>query len=80
MPYRSPAGAYSSIKGEHMSIFGNIWDRITGHRDSTSRNAPTTGAVPPPNFDNVTSGSSSAPAEPVDVEAIMTDLERTSGH
>ena len=63
-----------------MSIFGKIWDRITGHRDSTPTNAPTTAASPRPNFDDVTSASSSAPAEPVDVEAIMTDLERRSGH
>ncbi|MBC7898099.1 MAG: DUF3597 domain-containing protein [Cytophagaceae bacterium] len=63
-----------------MSIFGRIWDRITGQGDTTPTNAPTTAASPRPNFDNVTSGSASAPAEPVDVEAIMTDLERKSGH
>lgn len=65
-----------------MSIFGNIWDRITGHRDSPSTKAPTTAAPPRPNFDDVKSASSSAPAaaQPVDVEAIMTDLERKSGH
>jgi hypothetical protein len=63
-----------------MSIFGNIWDRITGHRDATPANAPSTAASPRPTFDDVTSGSSSAPTEPVDVEAIMTDLERKSGH
>ena len=63
-----------------MSIFGKIWDRITGHRDSIPTNAPTTAASPRPNFDDVRSGSSSVSAEPVDVEAIMTDLERKSGH
>jgi len=63
-----------------MSIFGKIWDRITGQRDSTPTNAPATAPSPAPNFDDVTSASSSAPVEPVDVEAIMTDLERKSGH
>jgi hypothetical protein len=61
-----------------MSIFGKIWDRITGHRDSIPTNAPTTAARP--NFNDVRSGSSSVSAQPVDVEAIMTDLERKSGH
>ena len=65
-----------------MSIFGKIWDRITGHGESSPGNAPTATA-PKPNFGDVKSGSSSAPAQPavaVDVEAIMTDLERKSGH
>ena len=76
----APVVPITLFQGEHMSIFGNIWDRITGHRDAK---APTTGASPRPNFDDVRSASSSAPvapAEPVDVEAIMTDLERKSGH
>lgn len=64
-----------------MSIFGKIWDRITGHRDSIPTNAPKPAASPRPNFDDVRSGSStSVSAEPVDVEAIMIDLERKSGH
>ena len=69
-----------------MSIFGNIWDRITGHRDSTASAVPagTPGtaapAAPKANFDDVSSSSSSTVAEPVDVEAIMTDLEKKSGH
>jgi hypothetical protein len=29
------------FQGEHMSIFGKIWDRVTGHRDSLPTNAPT---------------------------------------
>jgi hypothetical protein len=62
-----------------MSIFGNIWDKLTGHRDSSAKSAPT-GAAPKANFDDVKSASSSAPAAPVDVEAIMTDLEKKSGH
>lgn len=63
-----------------MSIFGKIWDRMTGNRDSIPTNAPKTAASPRPNFDDVRSGSSSVSTEPVDVEAIMTDLERKSGH
>ena len=62
-----------------MSIFGNIWDKLTGNRDS-SNNAAAGTAAPKANFDDVNSSSSSAPAAPVDVEAIMTDLERKSGH
>jgi hypothetical protein len=62
-----------------MSIFGNIWDKLTGHRDSTP-NATAPGAKPKANFDDVNSTSTSAPAAPVDVEAIMTDLETKSGH
>jgi hypothetical protein len=63
-----------------MSIFGKIWDKITGNRDSTA-NAPAPTGSPRPNFGDVRSASSSAPAQPVvDVEAIMTDLERKSGH
>ena len=68
------------FRGEHMSIFGKIWDRMTGNRDSIPTNAPKTAASPRPNFDDVRSGSSSVSTEPVDVEAIMTDLERKSGH
>jgi hypothetical protein len=60
-----------------MSIFGNIWDKLTGHRDSAPN---ATGAKPKANFDDVNSTSSSAPAAPVDVEAIMTNLETKSGH
>jgi hypothetical protein len=63
-----------------MSIFGKIWDKITGNSDSTA-NAPAPTGSPRPNFGDVRSASSSAPAQPVvDVEAIMTDLERKSGH
>jgi hypothetical protein len=68
-----------------MSIFGNIWDRITGQRDAKP------GAGGSPSFSNVSGSSTStapapaapatpAPSAPVDVEAIMTELERKSGH
>lgn len=59
-----------------MSIFSNIWDKLTGNRDSTTATSNT----PKANFDDVNSSSSSAPAAVVDVEAIMTDLEKKSGH
>lgn len=70
-----------------MSIFGKIWDRISGQRDAKS------GAGGSPSFSNVSGSSTSTaptapatpaaaatPAAPVDVEAIMTELERKSGH
>ena len=67
-----------------MSIFGNIWDRISGKRDDK----PAAGGSP--SFSNVSGSSASTapaapaapatPAAPVDVEAIMTELERKSGH
>jgi hypothetical protein len=76
-----------------MSIFGNIWSRISGKRDDK---AAAGGARPggaaaggAPSFSNVSGSSAStapaaptpsAPAAPVDVEAIMMELERKSGH
>ena len=71
-----------------MSIFGKIWDRINGSRDDKPAARGTSGGAP--SFSNVGGASSStapaapvtpaAPAAPVDVEAIMMDLERKSGH
>jgi hypothetical protein len=78
--YRARYYGHHPFQGEHMSIFGKIWDRITGHRDSIPPDARTTATSPRPNFDDVRSASSTVSAEPVDVEAIMTDLERKSGH
>ena len=67
-----------------MSIFGNIWDKITGHAQATSAAANSTmasDASASTSMSDVTASSSStAPAAPVDVEAIMTDLETKSGH
>jgi len=80
-----------------MSIFGNIWSKITGHAAAAPRStgaagpsattagaatpaAPPSGAAAAPSFSDVTSSSSSAPAAPVDVEAIMMDLEAKTGH
>src|SRR5215207_7859866 len=76
-----------------MSIFGKMWSKIssaasgavaTGAEGSKAKPA---GGAPSPSFGGVTGGSSStAPAStasasaPVDVEAIMMDLERKSGH
>jgi len=61
-----------------MSIFGKIWSKITGHAQAATAGAA--GSRMP------TGGSTSAPmsgvnaSSPVDVEAIMTDLESKSGH
>ncbi|MEJ7760602.1 MAG: DUF3597 domain-containing protein [Gemmatimonadaceae bacterium] len=63
-----------------MSIFGKIWSKITGHAEAATAGTagsprPTGGSMP-----GVTSSSSSMASSPVDVEAIMTDLESKSGH
>ncbi len=57
-----------------MSIFGKIWSKITGHAQ-----AATAGTAGSP-MSGVTASSSSMTSSPVDVEAIMTDLESKSGH
>ncbi|MES2521373.1 MAG: DUF3597 domain-containing protein [Gemmatimonadota bacterium] len=62
-----------------MSIFGKIWDKITGAKNAAA-GAPAATNTPAPNFNDVSATSASAPAAPVDVEAIMLDLERKSGH
>jgi len=66
-----------------MSIFGNIWSKITGHAQAAAATAafptPTVGSTSAPVWD-VTASSSSTASQPVDVEAIMTDLESKSGH
>ena len=66
-----------------MSIFGNIWSKITGHAQAASGTAgspiPSAAATSAPVWD-VTASSSSTAQAPVDVEAIMTDLETKSGH
>ncbi|HXG70395.1 MAG TPA: DUF3597 domain-containing protein [Gemmatimonadaceae bacterium] len=62
-----------------MSIFGKLWSKITGHAQAaspgTARPAGTAGS--PMSTSAPMSGVASAP---VDVEAIMTDLESKSGH
>jgi hypothetical protein len=77
-----------------MSIFGKIWGKITGSdRAATGSTGAASGgsitglpsAAPAStasgaNFSDVAGSSSSAPAAPVDVEAIMMDLEAKSGH
>ena len=71
-----------------MGIFGKIWDKLNGNRAAATGTAAGTGAAPSApsfgtpaaNFNDVSSASSSAPAAEVDVEAIMMDLERKSGH
>ncbi len=57
-----------------MSIFGKIWSKITGHAQ-----AATGGAASAPMAGGNASSSGMA-SSPVDVEAIMTDLESKSGH
>ena len=69
-----------------MSIFGKIWDKINGHAeaaasDTASSSIPAGGSTFTPMSDVTGSSSSTAPTPaPVDVEAIMTDLETKSGH
>ena len=76
-----------------MSIFGKLWNRITdASREAVGKDAapkPTgTGAAAAPSAAPVTYAPPTASATtsagtasaPVDVEAIMTDLEAKSGH
>jgi hypothetical protein len=68
-----------------MSIFGTIWSKITGHAQAaaaaatnvTNASAPSDTAASAP-MSGVT-GSASTTA-PVDVVAIMTDLDAKNGH
>ncbi len=61
-----------------MSIFGTIWSKITGHAQTAASNSVPASA-PAPMSGAAVSPSNTASA-PVDVEAIMTDLETKSGH
>ena len=67
-----------------MSIFGNIWSKITGHAQAaasgTASSSMTPGGSTSAPMSDVTASSSSTASPPVDVEAIMTDLESKSGH
>jgi hypothetical protein len=73
-----------------MSIFGKIWSKITGQQNATAAptaaapRAPSTPAAAPlpPSAVPTPSVPAAAPvaSAPVDVEAIMTDLETKSGH
>ncbi|MEP6509636.1 MAG: DUF3597 domain-containing protein, partial [Gemmatimonadales bacterium] len=63
-----------------MSIFGKIWDKINGHAEAAASD-PAGNSTFAPMSDVTGSSSSTAPTPaPVDVEAIMTDLETKSGH
>ncbi|MEJ7812905.1 MAG: DUF3597 domain-containing protein [Gemmatimonadaceae bacterium] len=64
-----------------MSIFGKIWSKITGHQATAPGSTPAMGggASAAPASGASGSSPSRAPA-PVDVEAIMMDLEAKSGH
>ena len=61
-----------------MSIFGKIWDKITG-QDKAGPAAP---AAPRPATAPTTGAATAAPSATavVDVEKIMLDLEAKSGH
>ena len=76
-----------------MSIIGNLWERVVDAgkavltRGAAAKTAGNSGAVAPgnppittpaPTAGNTTSAAT--PSAPVDVEAIMTDLEARSGH
>lgn len=65
-----------------MSIFGKIWSKITGHAQTSGTAgspASTSGSTSAP-MAGGSASSSGASSSPVDVEAIMTDLESKSGH
>ncbi len=67
-----------------MSIFGKIWSKINGHAEAAASGT----AVPSmpagestfAPMSDVTGSSSSTASAPVDVEAIMMDLDSKSGH
>lgn len=59
-----------------MSILGTIWSKITGHAQ-TAASSSTSGSPSVPMPGSIGPTTSTAP---VDVEAIMTDLETKSGH
>ena len=72
-----------------MSIFGTLWSKITGHQaataaagsGATAAPSATPGAASAPMAGvNATSSSAPVATAPVDVEAIMTDLEKKAGH
>ena len=60
-----------------MSIFGKIWDKIKGQDKAA---APAAAAPATPKYGTNSAGFTPAPAAAVDVEAIMLDLEKKSGH
>ena len=63
-----------------MSIFGKIWSKITGQQAEASASAPRSGPAATAPAPGVGWTPASPAAAPVDVEAIMMDLERKSGH
>ena len=62
-----------------MSIFGKIWDKITNQAKAAPANPSPANRAPSP-AGAAPAPVPSAPAAPVDVEAIMMDLEKKSGH
>src|SRR5690349_1782550 len=70
-----------------MSIFGTLWSKLTGHQAAAAPASaaapsatPTPAASAPMDGVSATSSSSAVASAPVDVEAIMTDLEKKAGH
>ena len=70
---------------EHMSVFGSIMGKIFGHAEAkptpvsaetTATAAPATTAEPTP---SPTMASAAAPAEPVDVEQVLTGMQAGAG-
>ena len=63
-----------------MSIFGKIWSKITGHAQAATSIAgssiPAGGSSSAP-MSGVGASTSGTASSPVDVEAIMMDLEAT---
>ena len=66
-----------------MSIFGKIWSKITGHDTAASAPAAPSAApasATPSIVPTPAATAPSAPSAPVDVEAIMEDLDAKNGH
>ncbi len=76
--------SFTSTAGHSMSIFGKIWDKINGHAEAaasgTAASSIPAGGSTSASMSDVSASSSSTVSTPVDVEAIMTDLDSKSGH
>ena len=57
-----------------MSLFGKIWNKITGHKPQAPAPAPSAQAAPTP-----APTPTAAPAASVDVEAVLVDLAASKG-
>ena len=59
-----------------MSLFSSIWNKITGHKPKAAPAAPQPSPVP---AQATPDPAAQAPAKPVDVEAVLTDLAASKG-